>query len=88
MCIQGEKESERKRDRERQETETERKRETEFNNFLYSIIYQLYSNKIKLKKNNFLSSHCSSVVMNLTSTHDDEIWIPGLTQWVKNPALL
>ena len=34
------------------------------------------------------SSHCGSVVMNLTSIHEDVGLIPGLTQWLKDPALL
>ena len=33
-------------------------------------------------------SHRGSVVMNLTSTHKDMGSIPGLAQWVKDPALL
>ena len=33
------------------------------------------------------SSHCGSVVMNPTSIHEDEVSIPGPSQWVKDPAL-
>ena len=33
------------------------------------------------------SSHCGSMVMNPTSTHEDSGSIPGLAQWVKDPVL-
>ena len=33
------------------------------------------------------SSHCGSAEMNLTSNHEVVGLIPGLTQWVKDPAL-
>ena len=35
----------------------------------------------------YQGSHCGSVVMNPTSIHEDTGLIPGLAQWVKDPAL-
>ena len=34
------------------------------------------------------SSHCDSVETNLTSIHEDTGLSPGLTQWIKDTALL
>ena len=34
------------------------------------------------------SSRSGSVVMNLTSIHEDVGWVPGLAQWVKDLVLL
>ena len=41
----------------------------------------------KEKKCGFWSPHCGSAETNLTSIHEDGGLIPGLTQWVKDPAL-
>ena len=34
------------------------------------------------------SAYCGIVEMNLTSVYEDVGLIPGLAQWVKDPALL
>ena len=50
--------------------------------------HQISHSCIPIQSSNSQSSHCSSVVMNLTSTHKDVGSIPGLAEWVKDPALL
>ena len=46
------------------------------------------SSNLTPPRNSLRSSHCGSVVMNLTSIFEDVDSIPGLTQKVKNPAFL
>ena len=50
--------------------------------FWYLLQYQINFLNIMLG-----SSHCGAVEMNPASIHEDVGSIPGLTQWVKDPAL-
>ena len=51
------------------------------NSGLIKIIFNLKKSLL------FGSSHCGSVVMNLTRVHEDVGLIAGLDQWIKDPAL-
>ena len=51
--------------------------------FAFSILlFNKYDRMIQFKYSR--SSHCGSVVTNLTSIHEDMGLIPGLAQWIKN----
>ena len=54
---------------------------------LKKVRKQSYLNE-ENSRNKIRSSHCGSVVTNLTSIHEGEGLIPDLTQWVKYLALL
>ena len=63
----------------------QRKTNTVHNIYVESKIY-IYNDLVNMTKRS-RSSHYGSVVMNLTSIHEDKGSIPGLAQWVKDPAL-
>ena len=46
-----------------------------------------YVENISVLKSGFGISCCVSVVMNLTSIHEDAGSIPGLSQWVKRSSM-
>ena len=52
--------------------------------------YHLNGKEVKTSqlKSEFRSSHHGSAEISPTSIHEDAGSIPGLTQWVKEPALL
>ena len=53
-----------------------------YTGFCFSMVKKFYF------KNHFCgSSHCDTAEMNPASIHEDAGSIPGLTQWVGDPAL-
>ena len=54
----------------------------------YTIVLELYSSKSRIAmKKKLGSSRCGAVEMNLTRNHKVADLIPGLDQWIKDPAL-
>ena len=52
------------------------------------VVLVLKCSKKSPCKTGIWSSHCGSTVTNPSSVHEDVGSIPGLAQWVKDPALL
>ena len=51
------------------------------------MMLKIYINIYLIQNNYFWSSHRGSAEAILASIHEDEGSIPGVAQWVKDPAL-